>query len=140
MQRFCLHFCLLVVTGLAQAQEAKLLVDFQAIRDATGHLRASLYREAETFRKEDRALRIVSMPAVKGHAQAIFAGLAPGRYAVMAYHDENDDEQLNLRFGMLPTEGYGLSNNPQVLGPPQFADSAFEVSGPQTSISIKIKY
>jgi uncharacterized protein (DUF2141 family) len=41
---------------------------------------------------------------------------------------------------MLPTEGYGLSNNPQVLGPPQFADSAFEVSGPQTSISIKIKY
>jgi uncharacterized protein (DUF2141 family) len=134
------RFCLLAASGLAQAQEAKLVVDLHNIRDAKGHLRASLYSEAETFRKEDRALKIVSIPAVRGNAQVFFTGLPPGRYAIMAYHDENDDEQLNLRFGMFPTEGYGLSNNPTVRGPPKFADSAFEVSSPQTSVSIEINY
>ena len=56
-----------------------------------------------------------------------FDGLPTGRYAVMAYHDENADQKLNLRFGMFPTEGYGLSNNPAIIGPPKFADSVFAI-------------
>ena len=55
--------------------------------------------------------------------------MPPGRYALMAYHDENGDGKLGLRFGMFPTEGYALSSNPQVVGPPRFADSAFEFPG-----------
>ena len=47
----------------------------------------------------------------------------------MAYHDGNDDNKLNLRFGMFPTEGYALSNNPKVVGPPRFSDSAFDFTG-----------
>jgi uncharacterized protein (DUF2141 family) len=58
----------------------------------------------------------------------------------MAYHDENGDEKLNPRFGMFPAEGYGLSNNPKVIGPPKFADSAFEVSGAETAVSITTTY
>jgi uncharacterized protein (DUF2141 family) len=41
---------------------------------------------------------------------------------------------------MFPTEGYGLSNNPKVVGPPKFADSAFEVAGPETTIEIILAY
>lgn len=58
----------------------------------------------------------------------------------MAYHDENADGKLDLRFGMFPTEGYGLSNNPNVIGPPKFAESAFDVTGPETSLSIELSY
>ena len=47
---------------------------------------------------------------------------------------------LNRRFGMFPTEGYGLSNNPQVSGPPAFEDSAFEVTAPETAIAIELRY
>ena len=47
---------------------------------------------------------------------------------------------VDRRFGMFPTEGYGLSNNPKVSGPPAFADSAFEVSGTETRISIDLHY
>jgi uncharacterized protein (DUF2141 family) len=124
----------------ALAQTATLTVNLHEIRNATGNLRASLYREPESFRKEDKALQVVALPAVAGDARIVFADLAPGKYAVMAYHDENADGRLNLRFGMFPTEGYGLSNNPQVMGPPKFADSAFEVSAPDTVIDIKLAY
>lgn len=130
----------LLAAGHSQADESRLVVNLLGVRDATGNLRASLYREPDTFRKEDKAVKVVSLPAAKGDAKLVFTGLPPGRYAVMAYHDENIDQKLNLRFGMFPTEGYGLSNNPKVMGPPKFADSAFDLTGPETAINIKLSY
>lgn len=124
----------------AQADESRLIVTLKGVRDSTGQIRASIYREPETFRKEDRAVAVVSVPAQKGDLKLAFMALPPGRYAIMAYHDADSDSKLGLRFGMFPTEGYGLSNNPKVMGPPKFADSAFELTGPETSIEIKLSY
>lgn len=131
---------LMLAAASTHADDLRLLVNLKAVRAPLGELRVSLYREAESFRKEDRALKVISIAATQGDAQVVFDGLAPGRYAVMAYHDENSDGKLNLRLGMFPTEGYGLSNNPKVIGPPKFADSAFEISGAQTSITIGMSY
>lgn len=130
----------LLAAGQAQAEAAKLTVRLAGIGDAGGQLRVSLYRDPETFRKEDRALRVATLPATAGSAEVVFDGLEPGRYALMAYHDANGDNRLNLRLGMFPTEGYGLSNNPKIFGPPKFADSAFEVTAPANSVSINISY
>ncbi len=124
----------------AWAADAQLVVNLQGVRDEAGQLRVSLYAEPDSFRKEDKALRVLTQPAAKGDARLVFADVPPGRYAVMAYHDENADNKLNLRFGMFPTEGYGLSNNPKVMGPPKFADSAFEVAAPETVIDLRLNY
>lgn len=137
--RWLLLGCLLVSASV-QADTNRLIVNLQGVRDATGNLRASLYQQEEGFRKEDKALRVLSVPAQAGNIQLVFDGLPSGRYAFMAYHDENADQKLNLRFGMFPTEGYGLSNNPKVMGPPKFADSAFDVTGTETNIDIKLSY
>ena len=47
---------------------------------------------------------------------------------------------MNRRLGMFPTEGYGLSNNPVVLGPPSFADSAFDVGTDAQAINVELRY
>ena len=133
-------FALLFAAGGAGAEDVNLLVNLKEVRDAVGELRISLYRDPETFRKEDRALKLISVPATKGSVSLVFEGLPPGRYAIMAYHDENSDGKLNLRFGMFPLEGYGLSNNPKVMGPPNFSDSAFDVGGTKTSTDIRLTY
>ncbi|PKO49267.1 MAG: hypothetical protein CVU31_00690 [Betaproteobacteria bacterium HGW-Betaproteobacteria-4] len=130
----------LLAAGHSQAEESRLVVNLLGVRDATGNLRASLYREPDSFRKEDKAVKVATLPAAKGNARFVFTGLPAGRYAVMAYHDDNMDQKLNLRFGMFPTEGYGLSNNPKVIGPPKFSDSAFDLAGPETAIDIKLAY
>ena len=135
----CLVGCLFGAIS-AQADESRLIVTLKGVRDNTGQIRASIYREPETFRKEDRAVAVVSVPAQKGDLKLAFMALPPGRYAIMAYHDADSDNKLGLRFGMFPTEGYGLSNNPKVMGPPKFADSAFDLTGPETSIEIKLSY
>ena len=130
----------LLASGSLHAEEARLVVTLQGVRDDVGNLRVSIYRDPETFRKEDKAVQIVSLAATKGEAKLAFDRLPPGRYAIMAYHDENSDQKLNLRFGMFPIEGYGLSNNPKVMGPPKFADSAFDVSAPESATSINLSY
>lgn len=113
----------------ALAESGPLLVEIVGMRDSAGTIRASLYNEPDSFRKEERAFMRVAQPAKTGSATLIFRDVPPGRYAIMLYHDENDDGKLNLRFGMFPTEGYALSNNPKVVGPPRFSDSAFDFTG-----------
>ena len=138
------HFLLgslMIATPIVHAGDGSTLnVTLQNVRDASGTVRAGLYREPATFRKEDKAVEIAQASAAPGAITLTFRNLPPGRYAIMAYHDENGDGQLNRRFGMFPTEGYGLSNNPQVSGPPAFEDSAFEVAAPETAITIELRY
>lgn len=140
---------LFLLGGLALAQpfvlahaeeESTLTVTLRNVRDASGALRAGLYRDPATFRKEDKAVSVAQVNAAAGEVNLVFRDLPPGRYAIMAYHDENGDGTLNRRFGMFPTEGYGLSNNPQVSGPPAFEDSAFEITAPAATIAIDLRY
>jgi len=58
----------------------------------------------------------------------------------MAYHDENGDGALDRFLGMIPTEGYGLSNNPEVTGPPAFEDSAFALPDGGGAITVTMRY
>ena len=110
----------------AFAQNRQLVVQVQGIRNGNGDIRISLYREAETFRKEALAWRQAVQAATSGEVQFVFENLPQGRYAIMVYHDENGDGRLNLRLGMFPIEGYALSNQPQIIGPPSFNACAFD--------------
>ncbi len=131
---------LLASVSSAWAQTATLTITLAGVRSASGTLRVSVYREQDAFRKEARAFRLQAVPASAGEVVLGFEALPPGRYAVMAYHDENANDKLDLRLGMIPIEGYGLSNNPRVFGPPAFADSAFELPAAGTGITLKLAY
>jgi uncharacterized protein (DUF2141 family) len=117
-----------------------LSVTLTGIEHAKGQVRVSLYTDPKTFRKEAQAYANVTTAPVVGETMVRFDNLPPGRYAIMAYHDEDGNGELNRRFGMFPTEGYGLSNNPKVMGPPAFEDSAFDVPAKDGQVRIKIRY
>ncbi len=122
------------------AQDTTLELRLTGIEHDRGSIRVGLYADPKTFRKEAHAVAIQQVPATPGSVTVRFPDLAPGRYAIMAYHDEDGDGELDRRFGMFPTEGYGLSNNPTVSGPPAFEDSAFSVGADTPSIRIAIRY
>lgn len=124
----------------AAAEGADLTVRLTGVRNGDGDVRAALFNSAETFRKEDKALAKLRVKAAPGVATVVFPGLAPGRYAVMAYHDENADGAMDRLFGMIPTEGYGLSNNPDVFGPPAFEQSVFDLAAAGTEIVLEMRY
>lgn len=134
-----LPYVLLALLGTT-AQAAGLKVTVQEVRGSQGQVKLMLFDQADGFRKEDKARQVLALPLGAGPVVGQFAGLAPGRYAVIAYHDENHDDTLNLRFGMFPKEGYGLSNNPKLSGPPKFAQAAFDLAEAGRQIEIRLDY
>jgi uncharacterized protein (DUF2141 family) len=124
----------------AHAADPSLEVVMSGVKDARGQVRVGIYADAKTFRKEAQALAVKTVPATAGEVRVRFDALPPGRYAIMAYHDEDGNGELNRRLGMFPTEGYGLSNNPKVMGPPAFDDSAFELPRAEALLRIEMRY
>jgi uncharacterized protein (DUF2141 family) len=62
-------------------------------------------------------------------ARVIVRNVPDGTYALQAFHDENDDGDLN-RKGLRPAEGLAFSNDARMrLGPPRFRDAAVRVQG-----------
>lgn len=124
----------------ALAGAAQLDVQIEGVQNNQGRVRVVLYDQAEGFRKEKHSRAIHALPAVTGTVSCTFRQLPPGRYAVVAYHDENSNDKLDLRFGMFPLEGHGLSNNPTISGPPKFKDAAFEIPEEGKRIAIHLAY
>lgn len=122
------------------AQAGELDVNVGHIAPGSGSIHIVLYRGAAGFRHEDRAFRVLKAPASSTSASIRFAALPPGDYAVMVYHDANANDKLDLRFGMFPTEGWGLSNNPHVIGPPSFKASKLTMDAQDKSILIDLHY
>jgi uncharacterized protein (DUF2141 family) len=119
---------------------ADLAVAVHEVRGSEGQVKLMLFEREEGFRKEDKARQVLALPATAGMVSGVFHELPPGRYAVIAYHDENGDGKLDLRFGMFPKEGYGLSNNPKFSGPPKFKEAAFEMPEAGQRIAIRLAY
>lgn len=122
------------VCSTASAADIEVVV--RGVKHDQGTVKVALYAGPDTFRKEDKALARDTQPAKAGEMVFAFAGVADGRYAVIAYHDENGNGEMDRFLGMIPTEGYGLSNNPEVAGPPSFEPSAFAVTAAQPARTV----
>lgn len=138
----CKILLFLAALGLSApcASAAELEIVVSNVRSTDGRVKLMLFDRAEGFRKEDKSREVLALSAVVGMVRGVFKDLPPGRYAIVTYHDENGDGKLNLSFGMFPKEGYGLSNNPSVSGPPAFQDAAFDLPASGAKLAIQLAY
>jgi uncharacterized protein (DUF2141 family) len=68
-------------------------------------------------------------------------GLPPGRYAIIAFHDENDNGRLDESPWGVPTEAYGFSNDAQgFLTAPSFEAASVVLDGEGGEITISLIY
>ena len=60
---------------------------------------------------------------------------------MQAYLDENDNEKVDQNLLGLPTEGIGFSNDAPIrLGPPRYADAAFQLGAGGGRIRLSLRY
>jgi uncharacterized protein (DUF2141 family) len=68
------------------------------------------------------------------------ADVPAGRWAVVAYQDENSNDELDRNFVGIPQENYGFSRDARSkFGPPSFDDAAIEVSGELTMAKVTLR-
>lgn len=131
-------------TGLALAVAAPLThaaaldITLDGVQPGGGPVVVLVFERADGFPREARASRRLVLPA--GQTTLALDNLAAGPVAVMAYHDENANGELDRFLGMIPKEGWGLSNNPKVSGKPAFKDAAVTVPEHGTRTTIKLTY
>ncbi len=131
-------FVLPLMLCLPAAGAATLAVAIEGAKPGDGPLAVLLFDRADGFPGEVKASVRRVLPA--GQTQLAFDGLKPGQYAVMAYQDEDGNGELNRFLGMIPTEGWGLSNNPRVSGKPAFRDAAVTLPESGAAITLKLNY
>ena len=131
----------------AEAQStsaATLTIQVTGARNTKGQIRAALFQGAKGF-PGDPSQAIQTQAAdidpQSLSAQIVFKGLHDGVYAVSIFHDENRNQKLDKNFLGVPKEGYGASNNPKKkMGPPDFEETKFQLSGHAQSLEIKLIY
>ena len=128
-----------------EAAAVDLEVRIEGLRSADGDVRVALHREIENgrFPAENSVVGAIMRPAASGTVRAIFADVAPGAYAMAAFHDADGDGELNRNIVGMPTEGYGFSNGAMgFFGPPSFADAAVTVAEDEAmdAVSVPIAY
>jgi len=115
--------------GAAQEKRAPLTlrVVVHGLRNAKGHVRIGLYRDADSWAKPTRSVAKCVAP-VRGHeASCLLEVPGAGRYAFAFLHDEDDDDAMTYGAFGLPAEGYGFSNDARMgLLPPGFERASFE--------------
>jgi uncharacterized protein (DUF2141 family) len=120
---------------------AELRVQVEGLRADTGIVSAGLMASAEAW---DGAAAPVAGTGAKiatgqQSVELVFADLAPGRYALRLMHDENGNGELDRNAVGMPTEGYGFSNNPNVMRAATFDEAVFDVPADGTTIQIQMR-
>lgn len=139
---------------ITTADAADLAVDITGLRSNEGTIMLGLYDTAAAF---DRALEHYEQPdgfikdtgrvvgaAIRvdtGIRRSILTGLKPGRYAIILFHDENQDGRLDKNLLGIPNEGFGFSNNViGFFGPPSFEDALVMVPDGLTTTRVDLQY
>lgn len=80
--------------------------------------------------------------ALRGRlATCRFLDVPPGTYAAVAYHDENENAELDKNLVGIPKEGYAASRDAhRVLGAPSYTDARFRFEGGRIRLRAKMTY
>ncbi len=130
---------LCAATALAHAAtpDAALTVHLTGVANSKGKVLAALCDEASFLKQCHYNVMEKAGPTVDLH----FSQIPPGRYAVMVFHDENDNQKLDKSAIGMPLEGYGFSRNAKGhWGPPTFKDAAIDVQPGAATVAIELAY
>jgi uncharacterized protein (DUF2141 family) len=119
--RLALAILLILVARPGTASELRVTVD--GIRSLHGTILIGLYDSPESYNRaielsdkegflnDPHRFAAVALRANAARKSAVvFSNLDPGRYAIIVFHDENGNGELDKNVLGIPTEPYGFSN------------------------------
>lgn len=120
----------ILAAGGASAQPGgSLTVVFQDIKTPKGAILAAVFDRESAYNGQGPPVRTIMLPVAGARAETVLKDLAPGRYAISAFHDVDGDGKMKTNPFGIPLEPFAFSNGAQAnMGPPSWAAAAFEVA------------
>ena len=128
--------------GIGDGQKSVIQIAITGFRNNKGTARIALFKKEDGFPSEvDKAYWKGQALITKQTCDISIVGIPYGAYAVSVYHDENGNDVLDKKWGIIPEEGFGASKNKRELKrAPKFSEAAFIVNTDTTFVQVKIEY
>jgi len=146
--RIATAFVLCALAGIAPRsfadeppQTARLTIRVVDWRNRNGQAIFSVFNQSKGFPGDSK--KSVHWEARKlADGDVIFtADLPPGKYAASVLHDENSNNKLDTNLIGIPTEGYGVTNNPKPkFRGAKYSEATFELPAEGASLTISLQY
>jgi competence ComEA-like helix-hairpin-helix protein len=124
-----------------EVKSGQLSIHLNGFASDRGHALLALHTSERHFPHNYKAAyNYQKLSITKRTAQVTIKDLPYGVYAIVAFHDANDNGKLDTNLFGVPTEAYGTSNNARRrFGPPRFRDARFKFRTAHHKISIHLR-
>lgn len=120
------------------ATAADVTLNFAGLNQISGDLYIAVYASAEDM-KTRKSVQSQIVRVNKSPQKAVLADLPQGNYAVMVFQDLDGNRDMNTNLINIPTEPYGFSTNPSIMGPPSFEDIRFDLNTASINLTINME-
>ena len=127
-------------SAASAAEHNELLVHASGFKHAAGHAVAKLFQPGDDVLGKGRWQLVA--PIQDGRANFQFFDLPTGAYALIVFHDENDNGEIDHNLLHLPSEELGFSNGfvpGLVTGLPSFDKLRFEHADAMQRMEVTVK-
>jgi uncharacterized protein (DUF2141 family) len=105
-----------------------ILIELKGLKNTKGKVNIAIYNSVATFNKPTGAYRKISVDPSSTFVKIEIENIPAGTYAFGLFHDENENQKLDMNFFGIPKEGFAFSNNAMgTFGPPTFQQTKFVV-------------
>jgi uncharacterized protein (DUF2141 family) len=127
----------------AAPTDAIVRVEIANLRNTQGDVGCLIFNSPDGY-PETHAKAYKEMHAAidEDHAVCEFKDVAPTIYAVIAFHDENQNGKLDKNFMGIPQKGYAASKNVRhLMSATEFKEASFVApSAAVTPIKVQMRY
>jgi uncharacterized protein (DUF2141 family) len=129
---------LLVAAAPAGTPNGTIEVAVASVRNASGQVKVDVCTR-DTFLKA-----CPWSATARAHAGTVIVevhGVPPGRYAIQAFHDANNNGECDQGLFGIPREGVGFSNDAfKGFSRPRFDNAAFDFGGGRLRLALKLRH
>lgn len=120
-----------------------LPVQINKMMSQDGHILLAVYAVGKDASWEDQPIQshaIAASKAVQGQLQYTLQGLPAGHYAIRLFHDENDNQRLDMADNGFPLESFAFSAVESTVAIPRLEQAVFYVPLNGSQVSLRLKH
>lgn len=118
-----------------------IALEVHNVRKAVGVITVDLHDDnPDGFLNKTGLVSRIRQKAEKDVTQICIPVKEAGTFAIAIYHDKDANQKFNKNWLGIPSEPYGISNDPKIgLSAPPHHKAAFQVNGPGTPAKITLR-
>lgn len=130
---------LLAAMAAAPALAGDVTINLHALQARPGKLYVALQKRGE-FLKKRASYGEVVVSVEAGEKTIVFHDVAPGEYAVLVWHDINQDGRFTTEPNGTPLDGWSIRNAQKLFGSPTWNQVKFAVPATGKALDLAMAY